>query len=212
MSLKNYYYQTFPSDLAHLFRGFDHHEHTGILALGSIWAFSNCAQLTQVPADHRPQFLACLYFTVLVDQAMHTHFGWQARRFEELTRYPKFRVGLGHPAHMNPILIFEKPIHHSYVSADAIHQIIPEAIRLFVDETTSFFRDHMPEIQAADFFSRLLGDPDFNGARQWAYAAVVDGQPAMKPASLHALLAHELSSAVSELNKKAQQDATSNGG
>jgi hypothetical protein len=113
---------------------------------------------------------------------------------------------------MNPILIFEKPIHHSYVSADAIHQIIPEAIRLFVEETSSFFRDHMPEIQAADFFSRLLGDPDVNGARQWAYAAVVDGQPAMKPASLHALLAHELSSAVSELNKEAQQDAPSNGG
>ena len=203
MMLKEYYYQTFPSDLALLFRGFDPHEHAGILALGYIWMYRDCAQLSQVPADHRSPFLACLYFTVLVDQAMHTHFGCESQRFEELTRYPKFRVGLGHPAHMNPVLILDKPIHHGFVTADAVREVIPEAMTLFVDETASFFRDHMPQIGAQDFFDRILGDPDINGGRQWAFAVVADGKPAMKPATLHQLLSHELSRAVSELHQNA---------
>jgi hypothetical protein len=114
-----------------------------------------------------------------------------------------FRVGLGHPAHLNPILILEKPIHHGYVTSDAIQDIVQEAMRLFVDETTSFFRDYMPQISAEDFFQRLLGDPDVNGARQWAFAVVADGKHSMKPATLHELLAHELLSAVSELDKNA---------
>lgn len=73
MTLKEYYYQTFPSDLALLVRGFEPQQHAGILAVGHIWTHGGCTQLSQVPADHRPRFLACLYFTVLVDQAMHTH-------------------------------------------------------------------------------------------------------------------------------------------
>jgi hypothetical protein len=198
MTLKEYYYQTFPSDLALLVRGFEPQEHAGILAVGHIWTHGSCTQLSQVPADHRPRFLACLYFTVLVDQAMHTHFNFASRRFEELTRYPKFRVGLGHAAHMNPVLIFEVPIHHRHVSEAAVQQVVPEAMNLFVDETASFFRDHMPEIRAQDFFDRLLADPDINGGRQWAFAVVADGKPAMKRASLHQLLAHELSSAIAK--------------
>ena len=159
---------------------------------------SGCTLLPRVPADHRAHFLACLYFTVLVDQAMHTHFYFESRRFEELTQYPKFHVGLGHPAHLNPILVFEVPIHLHLVAADAIRQVIPEAMTLFVGETASFFREHMPEIRAQDFFARLLADPDINGGRQWAFAVVADGKPAMKPASLHQLLAYELSSAIAK--------------
>jgi hypothetical protein len=52
-----------------------------------------------------------------------------------------------------------------------------------------------PEINARNFFDRLLADPDINGDRQWAFAVVADGKPAMKPASLHQLLAEELSRA-----------------
>jgi len=198
MTLKDYYDQAFRSDLALLFRGFDPHEHSIILAVGHIWTHG-CSELLQVPADHRPRFLACLYFTILVDQAMHTHFYFESRRFEELTRYPKFRVGLGHPAHLNPILVFEIPIDRQLVSGDAVREIIPEAMDLFVAETATFFRDHMPEINEQSFFEGLLADPDVNGGRQWAFAVVADGKPAMKPASLHQLLAHELSRAIAAL-------------
>ncbi len=198
MKLKEYYHQKFRSDLVLLFRGFEPQEHSIILAAGHIWTHG-CSELAQVPAERRPQFLACLYFTILVDQAMHTHFYFESRRFEELTRYPKFRVGLGHPAHLNPILVFEIPIERQLVSADAVQEIIPEMMDLFVFETVSFFRDHMPEINAQDFFHRLLADPDVNGGRQWAFAVVVDGKPAMKPASLHQLLTVELSEAIASV-------------
>jgi len=200
MTLKEYYNQAFRSDLALLFRGFEPQEHAIILAAGHIWTHG-CSELMQVFADHRPRFLACLYFTILVDQAMHTHFYFESRRFEELTRYPKFRVGLGHPLHMNPVLIFEIPIHRQLVSGDAVREIVPEMMDLFVAECASFFRDHMPEIKAQDFFDRLLADPDINGGRQWAFAVVEDGKPVMKPASLHDLLAQEYSRAIQALEK-----------
>jgi hypothetical protein len=121
---------------------------------------------------------------------------FESRRFEELTRYPKFRVGLGHPAHLNPVLIFEVPIDRQLVSGDAVREIIPETMDLFVAETGSFFRDHMAEISAQEFFDRLLADPDINGGKQWAFAVVAGGKPAMKPASLHQLLVQELSGAI----------------
>ncbi len=197
MSLKEYYYQDFRSDLALLFRGFEPQEHARILGVGHIWTHSGCAQLSQVPADHRSQFLACLYFTVLVDQAMHTHFYFEARRFEELTQYPKFRVGLGHALHMNPASILTAPIQRGLVSEDSVCQIIPEAMTLFVDETASFFRDHLPKIRPTDFFDRLLADPHVSGGRTWSFPSTSDVQPA----SLTELLAYELSRAASELHR-----------
>jgi len=96
---------------------------------------------------------------------MHTNFYFESRSFEELTRYSKFRVGLGHLAHLNPVLIFETPIHHGFVSQDAIREIIPEMMKLFVDETASFFREHMPQIREKDFSDRILADPDVNGCK-----------------------------------------------
>jgi len=157
MSLKDYYLQEFRGDLAVLFRGLDA---PGIrFQLGNDW-MRECSLLPRVSESHRPAFLVCLYFTVLVDQAMHTHFGFHHRRFEELTRYPKFLVGLGHEAHINPIHIFLVPIQRRLVTEESVRALIPEGMKLFVDETDDFFRHHMAEITSAQFFERLLSDRD----------------------------------------------------
>jgi hypothetical protein len=198
MSLKIYYNQNFRSDLASLLRGFEPQEHARILAIGHIWTRGGCAQLSQVSAECRPRFLVCLYFTVLADQAMHTHFGFESRRFEELTQYPKFRVGLGHALHMNPASILTTPIQQHLVSEDAVRQIIPEAMTLFVDETVPFFCEHLPEIQAADFFARILADPDISTGRQWTFPSAT-----AQPTSMQELLAFELSRASSGLRQNA---------
>lgn len=194
MTLKQYYYGDFRADLALLFRGFEPREHARILALGHIWAHDRCSQLEQVPAARRARFLACLYFTVLIDQGMHTHCHFESRRFEELTQYPKFRVGLGHALHMNPASILSLPVQQGFVSEDAVCEVIPEAMSLFVDETASFFRDHMPQIRVSDFFGRLLADPDVGGGRQWTL--IED-----RPTSLYQLLGYELFRASSELRQ-----------
>jgi hypothetical protein len=98
---------------------------------------------------------------------------------------------------MNPVLILTVPIQHHLVSEDAIRQIIPEAMTLFVNETVSFFRDHMPEIRAADFFTRILADPDISNGKQWTFPSAANAQPM----SLHQLLAYELSKASSGLHQ-----------
>lgn len=198
MSLKEYYNETFQSDLVSLLRGFPPAE-ARIFYLGQTW-MQGCTLLPRVPTERRPQFLGCLYFTVLVDQAMHTYFPFEHRRFEELTLYPKFRVGLGHPAYLKPVLVFEVPIQRGLVLEEEIRQVIPEAMRLFVDETVSFFRDHMPEIRAQDFFDRLLGDPDVVGGQQRAVAVDAAGE---KPAPFHNLLMNELSKAISDAKPRA---------
>lgn len=199
MSLKAYYNQQFRSDIASLMRGFEPQEQACILAVGHIWTHGGCTQLLQVSAERRTQFLACLYFTVLIDQAMHTHFYFESRRFEELTQYPKFRVGLGHALHMNPASILSKPIKHRLVSENAVREIISETMTLFVRETASFFRDHMPEIRTADFFALILDDPDFSGGRQRTSTSAAETQPL----SLLQLLAYELARASAELHPNA---------
>ena len=92
MKLRGYYNTSFRQDLATLLQGIRPPE-ARIVTLGHDWV-DRCSLLERIPVDSRPSFLACLYFTVLVDQAMHAHsLGWYAE-FEKLTLYPKFRVGL----------------------------------------------------------------------------------------------------------------------
>lgn len=197
MPLKDYYNQMFQSDLVSLLRGFPPAE-ARIFYLGQTW-IQGCSLLPRVSAERRPQFLGCLYFTVLVDQAMHTYFPFEHRRFEKLTQYPKFRVGLGHPAYLNPVLVFEVPIQQQLVSEEDIRQILPETMCLFVDETASFFREHMPQISAQDFFNRLLGDSDVVGGQR----SVATDATGKKPESFHNLLVNELSKAISNAKLRA---------
>jgi hypothetical protein len=157
MNLRDYYNQEFRSDLAVLFCGID--VPSIRFHFGNDW-MRECSLLSRVPESRRPALLVCLYFTVLVDQAMHTHFFFLHRRFEELTRYPKFLVGFGHEAHINPLQIVLVPIERRLVTESEVRALVPEGMRLFVAETDDFFRKHMTEISTFDFFSKLLGDRD----------------------------------------------------
>lgn len=158
MKLRDYYNISFRHDLAALLQGIRPPE-ARIVTLGHDWV-SNCSLLARIPVETRPSFLACLHFTVLVDQAMHAHFLLSYADFEKLTMYPKFRVGLGHPAYLNPIRIFEDPIRCNLVAAAEIRLLIPEAMQVFVAETVDFFNKHMPQIAAGGFFARILADPE----------------------------------------------------
>lgn len=160
MSIRDYYLRDFQGDLAIMFRGMDARDVR--YTFGNDW-MRGCSLLPRVPETRRPQLLVCLYFTVLVDQAVHTHFWQFHRRFEGLTMYPKFLVGFGHEAHLNPVLIFQIPIQRGLVTESAIRSIIPAGMRLFIDETNDFFRHHMHEITTREFFGKLLADPDVSG-------------------------------------------------
>lgn len=126
---------------------------------GHAWS-SDCAkQLARVPADNRSSFLICLYFTVLVDQAMYTHFRSRYTAFEALTKYPKFCHGLSQHQH-NPRQILATPVDRGVVDAQQVLAGLPDGMALFVDEVLEFFRDHMPDVAVEAFFDALLYDPD----------------------------------------------------
>lgn len=194
MELAEYYRKVFRQDLAALFQGIRPPE-ARIVTLGYDWV-DRCALLTRVPLAQRPPFLLCLHFTILVDQAMHAHFLLWHAEFEKLTMYPKFRLGLGHPVYLNPIRILEDPIRCNLVAKSDIRRLIPEAMRLFVAETDDFFKRHMPQIAASDFFDRILADPEV-ASRSYDDS---DGNSENLP--LLQIVASELRKAVSELSNR----------
>src|SRR6266496_190501 len=151
--MRQYYRSRFRDDLA-MFMGT-----SSVPYFGHAWSQNCAAQLAGVPAERRASFLICLYFTVLVDQAMYTHFRDRYAGFEALTRYPKFCHGLSQFQH-NPRAILATPVDQRAVNAQDVLAALPGGMTLFVDEVTEFFRDHMPEVTAAAFFDTLLSDPD----------------------------------------------------
>jgi hypothetical protein len=126
---------------------------------GHAWR-SNCAQqLSRIPSDRRAVFLVCLYFTVLVDQAMYSHFQSTYPTFAALTKYPKFCHGLSQFQH-NPREILAAPTDLNLVSAQQLLLALPEGMTLFVEEVVDFCENHLPQVSPRRFFDQLLRDPD----------------------------------------------------
>jgi hypothetical protein len=100
---------------------------------GHLWSHDCGQQLCRVADNRRAQFLICLYFTVLVDQAMYTHFRSDYPKFQGLTRYPKFCHGLSQFQY-NPRGILTAPVAQRIVSALAVRELLAEGMTLFVDE------------------------------------------------------------------------------
>ena len=125
---------------------------------GHSWAY-DCSGLNNVPQDSRPSFLICLYFTVLVDQAMYTHYPHVYTEFEKLTKYPKFCHGLGQ-FQKNPRDIISVPVEKGLVDESKMTALLPSGMDLFVDEVVEFFTGYMQTISAIEFFDKLLYDSD----------------------------------------------------
>ena len=125
---------------------------------GHSWSH-NCGNLNKIPLAFRPAFLICLYFTVLVDQAMHAHFRADYQQFEQLTRYPKFCHGLGQ-FQKNPRAILSVPVEKGIVNQQEIEKMLPDGMELFVNEVVDFFQQHMQNITLIDFFDKLIYDSD----------------------------------------------------
>jgi len=150
--IRKYYLTEFRDDLILFF------PNQAIPYFGHSWSY-DCRGLENIARQKRAQFLLCLYFTVLVDQAMHEHFRDAYSRFEGLTRYPKFCHGLNQ-FQKNPRAILSTPNEKGLVDSGALDDYYQPAMDLFVGEVISFFRKHMPEMVAAEFFDKLIYDPD----------------------------------------------------
>lgn len=140
--MREYYSTWFAADLAD-FLGSRPHPY-----FGHAWN-SNCAgMLARVDDQRQPFFLICLYFTVLLDQAMYTYYRPSYSRFASLTGNPKFCHGLSQ-FQLNPREIMLTPVDQGIVSDEHMRTLLPAAMKLFVEEVTSFCRDHMQHIDPA---------------------------------------------------------------
>jgi hypothetical protein len=152
MNITDYYLNNFRDDLLKFMPS------SRAPYFGHTW-YNDCANLEEIGQNSRAQFLICLYFTVLVDQAMHSHYHQDYHRFEELTRYPKFCHGLGQ-FHKNPRDILSVPVENGLVSVKGLESLLKDGMKLFVDEVTDFFQRYMPHIKTEAFFKKLISDPD----------------------------------------------------
>ena len=152
MIIRDYYLSQFRLDLAVFMPD------GRVSYFGHSWHI-DCRGLENVIYKNRAYFLICLYFTVLVDQAMHAHFWKHYQRFEFLTQYPKFCHGLGQ-FQKNPRDILLSPIEKGLVRKEEIDGLLEKGMYLFVDEVVDFCKIYMPEIDVQDFFDKLIYDPD----------------------------------------------------
>jgi hypothetical protein len=125
---------------------------------GHNWAY-DCGNLDKIPKESRPEFLICLYFTVLVDQAMYTHFRSDYERFAQLTQYPKFCHGLGQ-FQKNPRKLLLVPVQKGMVNKSEMEKELSAGMELFIDEVVDYFKNYMTHMNPEDFFDKLLYDSD----------------------------------------------------
>jgi hypothetical protein len=150
--IDSYYKSDFRSDL-HTFMA----DRT-VPYFGHSWEVS-CDNLNLIPNERRVFFLICLYFTVLVDQAMHANFRSHYEEFESLTKYPKFCHGLDQ-FQKNPRALLYVPVDKSFVDKTEMGQHLKAGMRLFVAEVKSFFEQHLPQVSYSEFLEKLIYDRD----------------------------------------------------
>lgn len=150
--IKDYYRNQFRADLTIFMPD------TKVPYFGHSWN-ADCCNLHNIPIKSRPSFLICLYFTVLVDQAMYTHYRSDYQRFEKLTQYPKFCHGLGQ-FQKNPRELLLVPVKKGMIDNRAMEKEMPAGMELFVDEVNDFFKNYMTNVNPSEFFDKLIHDPD----------------------------------------------------
>lgn len=152
MQIRDYYHSNYKDDLLKFL------PNTRLLYFGHTWQY-DCGNLNYVDSQSRAAFLICLYFTILVDQAMHAHFIKEYQKFKKLTQYPKFCHGLGQ-FQKNPKEILYVPVKEGLVNQEELESLLRAGMKLFVDEVIDFLYRYMLQIKADVFFKKLIYDPD----------------------------------------------------
>jgi|SRR5271169_3121823 len=126
INIKDYYFASFVRDLDKVIG-------TNIPRFfGGSWKEQGCPELEAVTGEFRPAFVACLYFSVLIDQALchHAHDVYTESRLFVL--YPKFNPGPDpDKRNMPPRLILRFPLHCGLVSSEGLSLLAQSSADLF---------------------------------------------------------------------------------
>lgn len=106
--------------------------------------------------ENKEYFAVALFFTVLVDMVCYTHYRSYYANFQNLTRYPKL---IGNCLswcryHLHPRDIFNAMNHGRNSNEEYLLFIdkFLEAIEPMQEETTSFIKQYLPEINGTEFW------------------------------------------------------------
>lgn len=111
----------------------------GMLGLDAFWQGGRADFIT---GRHRTQFLVACFFTVLIDQVVHSHFRPLHPKFEALTAPPKLCTTINN---IHPGAILDSK--HLRGDADP-ESVFNEAKALFEMQLGQFARQHLPEMSA----------------------------------------------------------------
>jgi len=95
---------------------------------------------------------------VLTDQALYTYFrdsydGWRGR-----TNFPKFGWSGFGPHNENPFKILWAPEREGMIDTNEVLRIVPDFVRFFVDEATTYFQQYLPAIDVHAYFDAITHD------------------------------------------------------
>jgi hypothetical protein len=121
--------------------------------------------LSEVPVDDWPDFLCAVFYTVLVDQIIYTHFRMDYLAFQALTSYPKFDRTVGWARAMvmaNPYEVFSDDILSSRgLAFESVQERFQDWAGFIVRDLRTFFREHdVGTTRWEDVHHEMLADPD----------------------------------------------------
>ena len=167
--MHDYFHQRFPAQLARIaFRRPNDvvREHImqdpGVVFFGGRDWETVAEDLATVPAADRSRFILSLFMVVLTDQVLYTHFHESYNAWRRETNYPKFGwSGLG-PHNENPLKILWAPEREQIVDINKLLALIPEFVKFCVNETTTYFQQHLPAIEVGAYFDAIKGDGGYS--------------------------------------------------
>lgn len=163
--MRDYFYQRFPLQLARLeFRRPNDIVREHIMSDSAVVFFGGPdwenarSDLASVPEEDRSRFILSLFMVVVTDQALYTYFRGSYDTWRKCTNFPKFGwPGFG-PHNENPFKILWAPEREAMINNTQIVDLIPEFVRFWVDDTTSFFHQNLPGIHVARYFDAIRHD------------------------------------------------------
>ena len=192
--MHDYFYNRFPPQLAQLaFRRPNDIVREQITRDASVVFFGGpdwenvAADLATVPALDRTRFILSLFMVVLTDQAFYTHFHESYDAWRRRTNFPKFGWSGFGPHNENPFKVLWAPEREHLIDNNELLALVPDFARFFVDETTTYFRQHHPAIEVREYFDAIKNDRGYG----FNEGAVVPRVKAELEA-LTALMAHRL--------------------
>ena len=168
MRFQKYYGEPFRSDLRNVVNGLPPlHDHFSTEHETTVQPrmLSRANQAIRLLGSERLKlFATALYFTVLVDQVMYTHFHSTYPRFKSLTQYPKLRGDCpgGCSWMVDPSVILVTaglpPASGERVALSAYADLVASASPVVELEVTSFFETHMPDVDGTDVWRHCLNN------------------------------------------------------